>query len=378
MRRRTPRRLALALLVPLAGASLARAEDAPAAAEVARAIESGRAWLTQRMAGGWRDEKVHDVGELAVLTLGHCGANLQDKVYAEGVALLTGCEPRWTYRAALQAMALAQANEKLHQRKIAHCAQWLVDTQLAAGEWGYPGATEGDAAFPQGVKVVAPEIPASVKAGDRIALERRGTTTADRPLKGDFSNTQVAILGLRAARDANVHAPKETWQAALKYLRDMQREDGGWGYVMQGEQDMSSYASLTAAGVCSTAICLEALGTKDVKGDAGVKKGLAWLAKKLDVARNVGIDQSSVIGPSPWQYYHLYSLERAGRTLGVDKIGAHVWYAEGARWLLGAQRSDGSWADDPGAGTRPAYFTPSDTCFALLFLTRATRPVTGR
>jgi hypothetical protein len=370
--------LGLASACLLASGSPGAAEEAPPAAEVARAIETGRAWLTQRIQGAWRDEKVHDLAEIVVLTLGHCGANLKDKTYAEGVELLTVVEPRWTYRAALQAMALAQVNEKLHQRKIAHCAQWLVDTQLAAGEWGYPGATEGDPAFPEGVKVPAPGIPASVKVGERIQLERRGTTTAERPLKGDFSNTQVAILGLRAARDANVHAPKETWQAALKYLRDTQREDGGWGYVMQGEQDMSSYASLTAAGLCSTAVCLEALGPRDVKGDAGVRKALAWLSKRLDVARNVGIDQSSVVGPSPWRYYHLYALERAGRVLGVEKIGAHAWYDEGARWLLGAQRSDGSWADGDGAGTRPAYFTPADTCFALLFLTRATRPVTGR
>ena len=198
-------------------------------------------------------------------------------------------------------------------------------------------------------------------------------------MKGDFSNTQVAILGLRACREAGIELPKETWKGALEYLRTFQRPDGGWGYVVQGQQDGASYASLTCAGACSLAICLNALGTGDVRSDAGMKKALAWLDKHLDPSRNVGIDQSEVLGPSPWQYYHLYSLERVGRVLNSETIGKRPWYAEGARWLLGAQAGDGSWADGPGPmSPRPSYLTPADTCFAILFLARATRPITRR
>jgi hypothetical protein len=195
--------------------------------------------------------------------------------------------------------------------------------------------------------------------------------------KGDFSNTQFAILGLRACRSAGVDAPPETWKAALAYLRKYQRPDGGWGYVVQGEQDEASYASLTCAGVCSLAICLDALGTKDPTSDAGLRKALGWLDKNLDPTRNVGADTSSVVGPSTWQYYHLYSLERAGRVLGKETIGKRPWYAEGAAWLVARQQSDGHWEDEAGmVGTRPKYLTPSETCFALLFLARATRPLT--
>ena len=50
-------------------------------------------------------------------------------------------------------------------------------------------------------------------------------------------------------------------------------------------QDGASYASLTCACVCSLAICLHALGTKDVRSDAGIKKGLAWLDRNLDPER---------------------------------------------------------------------------------------------
>jgi hypothetical protein len=47
-------------------------------------------------------------------------------------------------------------------------------------------------------------------------------------------------------------------------------------------------------------------------------------------------------------------------------MGIHDWYARGARAILGAQQADGSW---PGGQPVP------DTCFAVLFLRRATRPL---
>ena len=83
--------------------------------------------------------------------------------------------------------------------------------------------------------------------------------------------------------------------------------------------------------------------------------------------------------PSYWQCYHLYAVERAGRMLGFKKIGKQDWYAEGARWLLDNQKPDGSWRD-AGVDTtarRPPYLDTADTCFAILFLTLATPPLTG-
>ena len=382
------RRASIVLLLLLAARTPARAAEEPSPAAVNAAIAKGKGWLERTFAPGFTDGNDHDLVELVVLTLSHCGANLKDKVFAEGVAFLEKVEPRFTYRTSVLAMALNEVNPRLHQAKIAHCAQWLVDTQLAGGEWGYPGTVGGKGAMPQGQRVDPPprdEGPADgakpgAKPGGpkgKVQIVRRSSGTSDTILKGDFSNTQFAILGLRACREAGVEVPKETWKAALEYLRKFQRPDGGWGYVMQGEQDGASYASLTCAGACSLAICLAATGASDVKGDAGLKKALGWLDKNLDVSRNVGIDQSEVVGPSPWQYYHLYSLERVGRALNLETVGKQKWYPAGATWLLGAQQADGHWADGEGPRSRPSYFTPADTCFALLFLTRATRPVTG-
>jgi hypothetical protein len=376
---------ALTVLLAVTG-SPARAADEPSASAVQGAIDKGASWLRAELERrGFVDETDHDLGELGVLTLAHAGANLQDKVFADGVKFLEKVELRFTYRTSLLAMALAEVNPRLYQARLVHCAQWLVDTQLAGGEWGYPGAFAGPGRLPDGIRVAPPPAeanPAATKPGapaPKVVITRRTSLTADQVMKGDFSNTQFAILGLRACREAGIEMPKETWTNALGYLRKFQRPDGGWGYVIQGEQDGASYASLTCAATCSLAICSSALGTKDVRGDTSVKKALAWLDKHLDVARNAGIDASDILGPSPWQYYHLYSLERAGRVLNLETLGGQAWYPAGAKWLLAAQKSDGSWADAEGArGPRPSYFTGADTCFALLFLTRATRPITGK
>jgi hypothetical protein len=67
----------------------------------------------------------------------------------------------------------------------------------------------------------------------------------------------------------------------------------------------------------------------------------------------------------------LYGLERAAMLFGTEKIGEHFWYAEGAKALLEAQAEDGSWGKDT-----PDWFNRTwDTCFSILFLRRATRPL---
>lgn len=382
-----PLRLAFALAsVSLVLEAPARGADAPAgpaAADVERAIASGQAYLRGRFAAGFEEGGRNNPVELVVLTLAKTGANANDPVFSKGLAALEASELRFTYRVALTAMALSEVNPRLYQRRLAHCAQWLVDTQLPAGEWGYPGTPAGDGWMPKGLGVEPPpsetaEGAAPAAPAARIVVKRRSTTYAGEGPKGDFSNTQFAVLGLRACRDAGVDVPAETWKAALGYLRAFQRPDGGWGYVVGGAQDEASYASLTCAGVCSAAIALHATGVKDPKADPLVAKGLAWMRKHSSVAENTGIDKSAVAGPSPWQCYHLYSLERAARVLGLAEVGGKPWYPAGAAWLLGAQQGDGRWDDSGQTDDKHRHLAVADTCFALLFLARATRPLTGK
>lgn len=398
--------LALALVVTtLRTPAAARAgSDGPPVADVQKAIDTGAAWLRARFASGFRDETFHDEVELIVLALAHAGANLSDKVYAKAIETLEHVEPRWTYRTSLLAMALAEVNPRLYRRKIAHCAQWLVDTQLKEGEWGYPGTAAGEGHIAGGLKVQPPPEPEpdptpapapapgmgagtapgmsagtkpAAKGSDRISIVRQSPVYDGAGPKGDFSNTQFAILGLRACRDAGVDVPVDVWKAAVGYLRKYQRPDGGWGYVTSGEQDESSYASLTCAGLCSAMISLTVSGVKDAKSDAMVQRAIGWLKKNPDLTTNVNMDKSSIINTSAWQYYHLYSLERAGRVLGTADVGGKPWYGPGATWLLSTQQGDGHWEDTHNMADPPSYMNTADTCFAILFLTRATRPLTG-
>ncbi len=72
-----------------------------------------------------------------------------------------------------------------------------------------------------------------------------------------------------------------------------------------------------------------------------------------------------------WYYYFLYSLERAGILDDVRLVKGRDGYYEGALQLLERQRRDGSW-DESGHDYVP------ETCFAFLFLKRATSPITPR
>jgi hypothetical protein len=58
---------------------------------------------------------------------------------------------------------------------------------------------------------------------------------------------------------------------------------------------------------------------------------------------------------------------------GTEKVGARYWYREGVEHLLAEQERSGSWRDKGGDNSWGESMR--DTCFAILFLRRATRPV---
>ena len=194
----------------------------------------------------------------------------------------------------------------------------------------------------------------------------------------DLSNTQFAALGLRAARLAGLKVPAKAWSALLRatlsYRTALEQLDVTWKPGLSRTYRMPARGfgytpgrgpasgSMTAAGVATLQICRNGLDRKLSKGDdrssrEGMDLGLNWLAGHFSVTQNPG--------RKVWLHYYLYGLERVGSLLGRENIGDHVWYEEGARQLVKTQGARGSWrggAPDP------------STCFALLFLRRATRP----
>ncbi|MBN1417471.1 MAG: VWA domain-containing protein, partial [Planctomycetes bacterium] len=150
-------------------------------------------------------------------------------------------------------------------------------------------------------------------------------------------------------------APEVWKRSADEFAARQDSRGGGWGYTTG-----SGYGSMTCAGVCSLAICLNELGDKAPAKDPRVARGLAWLADNFSVETHPKYEDR-------WFFYYLYSLERVGRILNIEFIGTHEWYPLGAKHLLAIQREDGGWIGaDEEKDPRLA------TSFALLFLTRAT------
>ncbi|HZN62413.1 MAG TPA: hypothetical protein VFC90_08425 [Planctomycetota bacterium] len=346
--------------------------------KVNEAIDKGAAFLLKEYENGINNRSWTSPVELVVLTLNHANVKADNPVFEKCLKSMLEAKLEYTYRVSLQAMALHRLDAKKHQDRIAECAQWLVDTQCFEGEWGYPGTLADERSNPKPVTVEPPkkEIPKGAPPGTEAQWNIRRKVRPDPKIKGDQSNAQFALLGLRACQESGVEIPKETWGAARKFMLYTQRPDGGWGYYFGDRKDKTSYGSLTLAGIAAVAICEYYLGTKEPLKVASIQRGVGWMARRLDYSENPLVTSSNVIDPRAWHYYYLYSIERTGIILNTEKFGDREWYPGGAQWLIKNQQPAGSWS----TGVRLQWVaagsmvTP-DTCLAILFLTRSTPPL---
>lgn len=314
--------------------------------------------------------------ELVLWTLVHAGVSESDPDFQQLLKVMLDGRLDRTYNVALQAMLLEELHRVKYQVRNQQCAQFLVDNQCQNGQWSYGtpslfaedihtgmGRNMATVAVQPRVREYEPDgarLKPKVRTFVRVWRKREG------PPSGDNSNSQYALLGLRACYDAGIMIPPEVVRQAQKWWRDSQHEDSrrapsegqGWGYG--GRDQERAYGSMTAGAVGSLAVC-DYLLREDWRKDRALQKGLLWLARHFSATENPEKDN-----PTQWLYYYLYALERAGVLAGVDKIGIHDWYARGARALLETQQQDGCWQ-----GGQPVQ----DTCFAVLFLRRATRPL---
>lgn len=239
----------------------------------------------------------------------------------------------------------------------------------------------------------------------------------------DHSNTQYAVLGLRSAGNLGIRVPFKTWAAVYEHFIWAQSATGpkvnrvmmkrekkskkqkghtggsealpftphtvstivdrarGWAYF--GNQQPGAAepnvetGSMTTVGIACVAIAYNELEKmsqwdKDARKlvrdrdtiaarDKSIHDGFAWLAHNFTVEKNPGHPQSS------WHFYYLYGMERAGVLTSTINIGMNDWYREGGEKIL-SMESNGSWRTSDGPTTA--------TCFALLFLGRATVPLT--
>ncbi len=313
------------------------------AAGVDAAIGAGVAWMLehQGLDGSWLgpDADTYRAGMtgLAVYTLLKCGLPREHPAIQSAMAWLAKEKPTRTYDIGCVLMALAEYGEPELRALTATLASSLVRSMgggpgVAPGEWGYPGS-HGN--------------PAAIHA--------------------DLSNTQYALLGLRAAVKAGESVPQSVWATVIEWLTDRQESYGGFGY----SKGAKATASMTAAGSGCLLIAAHELAEltkvedpQVVRARAGAKRGMGWLKEQWSVQQNIEGKFDPSKNSDRWIFYWLYGLERVGSLSGERLIGDHDWYQEGAAEILRRQNGDGHW-NIGGYSDQD-----SDTCFALLFLRR--------
>jgi len=185
-----------------------------------------------------------------------------------------------------------------------------------------------------------------------------------------MSNTQFALLGLRAGSELGYEVPWKVLERCATAIFRFQSESGGFSYATD-DAPRGGMTAATLAGIC----VLDELGRRGRSGpfprgnsdalSVLAKKGdrlraaEAWMVARFDAARPAFGERSWT---SSWECSFLWAIERWCSLTGRRMIGAHDWYREGAERLLALQGADGDFRGDL-----------SDTCFALLFLRRATR-----
>ena len=335
------------------------------------AIKKGLAYLKGQI-GKYGTINKRRSEELLLWTFTHGGVAENEPEFQDLLKTVLETPLEWTYNVSLQAMILEELDRVKYQNRIAQCAQFLIDNQCQNGQWSYgepdpfakdtpTGVVKRSVASGGGSKA-KPPVPGTrvkPKVVSTIAIKqlKKG------PVKGDNSNAQYAALGLRSCHDAGILLPAEVVQLGEQWWRDGIGSDG-WGYLSKND---AGYGSMTAGAVGALTIYLHIQGRPWIK-DKEVVAGMEWLAGNFAVTANPKTPEAGN-GQGGWQYYYLYALERAGIFYGTEHFGAHEWYVEGAKFLLGEQKDDGSWR------TAKADHAIWDTCFAILFLRRATRPL---
>ncbi len=347
--------------------------------------------------------------ELVMLTYLHAGMAEKDPEFQpllkSALAFTNDGYSARTYNISLLAMVLEELDRVTYQYELYKCAQFLADNQAANGQWGYGTPTTYLEKVPTSpAKSVAtssrsrsapktpdpyaawtPRAKPPVRLNIKVKPQRAG------PAHGDNSNTQYAALGLRACHDGGIVFPKELVERARKWWVDCQEPEDkqknrpdvpsgaaigtprGWGYLSDGKVPSPAYyhstGSMTAGAVGGLCIYDFMLGL-NWKGDPSVRDGMAWLSERFAVTGNP-LEEKGKTGKE-WHYYYLYAVERLGMLYGTPHVGRHDWYAAGAKHLLEKQLPDGSWNEGTYHGSPSPVL---DTCYAILFLRRVTRPL---
>ncbi len=326
-------------------------------AKVNRAIDTGVQYLrvnrkaTNHWEGFWVNQLTGMEGgvtALGCLAMLNSGVKPDDKDLAAALNSLRKIVPQKTYVAALVAMCLAETRNPGDLPQIQTNIDWLVSTAMRErGKlvgWGYP-------------------------SGGAL----------DRP---DASNTQYALLGLYAGKQAGAKIPEEIWkEIRALYIGTQTKETRDTGYWSYTEQKKDASFTMTAAGVSGLVIARMGLNTSaqelnlktgiaakcgEYAENEPIRRGLNWIGSGKRFSFDNAINSQST-------FYNIYGIERVGRLSGQRFLGKYDWYREGCDYLVRTQNKDGSWSAERGVGEDQVKVMA--TSFALLFLSKGRSPV---
>ncbi len=318
----------------LALASLASAQDT-LRERINHALEqAGPALLAHLKAASDPSKRTGELA-LAVLAGVHDGLDLQNEVFAKAVQRLAKAKPSETYDLALRLM-VCEAFPAFPDRDDVskRDAKDLLKHRHKSGAFGY----------------------------------------GESPGGWDLSNTQYAVLGVRAARALGIKIERSVWQKVADEVGSQQDSEGGFNYG-RNNSGFKAYPSMTAAGICVLAICRQELaadGQAPKLLDDRLARGWQWFQAHTDAIGSV---------KERWCYYFHYGLERAAILCDVQAVGGVDWYEQGALMFVEGQLAGGGWQSlhdgHPGGHLAEGRGDLVPTSFAILFLRRKFQKETG-
>ena len=296
------------------------------------------------------------VTALAALALLQCGEKPDLPELRSALEYIRTRKRSSTYVVALSTMALAEARQARDLPVIQGNVDWLLKNAIRrSGKisgWSYyenGGGPGGDAG-------------------------------------GDGSNTQYALLGLYAGKQAGAKIPDADWEAIYRLYLTSQEQlpdgTGRWAYSLNRENFNPSHYNMTVAGVSGLVIASLGWGRSQQQLDpstgvaakcgfyeenAALKRGLNYVGKNF---------RFETRGPALGaDFYGIYGTERAGRLSGQRFLGTVDWYRKGCEYLTGSQRKDGAWSNTGPDASDEGNSTVIATSFSLLFLSKGRTPV---
>jgi len=303
-------------------------------------VIKGINWLRQQQLsnGSWSSDPANT--SFAILSMLNAGFKESDSTVSKGITyILSRVNPngsvhnvsgRYTYYTSIAILPLVATHNSAYHDEITKMRSWLIDAQW--DESSYYGGNVS---------------PSAIQYGGF------GYGNSSRP---DLSNTQWALMGLKAADKELGLSASSTYSKALVFIDRQRNTDGGSCYCREGGGAWAeSIHTMTSASVWSYSLC--GVGSSDSRVSAGIQ----WLTDRYSLTNNDGWGWWS-------EYYYKVTFAKALVMTHKTKLGIHDWFMELSEKLRAEQQAAGNWPD---TGMNGAEMS---TCWAIMALQTRTLP----